>query len=98
MGHPQGAGPIHTDNSTAEGIVNGTIKRKRSKAMDMRFHWLKDSVNRGDVKVYWKPGVTNIGDYMNKHHPKAHHHRVRDLYLVNYMRCLSGQLQGCVDN
>ena len=37
MGHPQRAFQICTDNSTAEGIVNGTIKQKSSKEMDMSF-------------------------------------------------------------
>ena len=97
MGHPQGAVQIRRDNSTAEGIVNGTIKRKRSKAMDMRFHWLKDCVKRGDIKVYWKPRVTNLGDYMTKYHPTVHHCNVRKLYLVNLLACMSSQLQGCVD-
>ena len=38
MGHPQPATPLKTDNSTATGIINKTIKQKRSKAMDMRFY------------------------------------------------------------
>ena len=40
MGHPQPATPIHVDNSTAVGIVNNTIKRQRSRAMNMRYFWL----------------------------------------------------------
>ena len=35
VGHKQDPAPLKTDNSTAEGIMNKTIKRKRSKAMDM---------------------------------------------------------------
>ena len=43
MGHPQNEPThIHTDNSTAMGISNNTIKQRRSKAMDMRFHWVRD--------------------------------------------------------
>jgi hypothetical protein len=38
MGHAQPATPLQTDNSTAEGVVNGKIQPKRTKAMDMRFH------------------------------------------------------------
>jgi hypothetical protein len=38
MGHPQPATPIATDNSTATGIANDTIKQKQSKAIDMRFY------------------------------------------------------------
>jgi hypothetical protein len=35
MGHTQPPMPLHTDISTAFGILNETIKQKRSKAMDM---------------------------------------------------------------
>ena len=35
LGHKQPATPLKTDNSTAQGIINNTMKQKRSKAMDM---------------------------------------------------------------
>ena len=38
MGHPQPPTPMKTDNSTAQGILTGTIKQKQSKAIDMRFY------------------------------------------------------------
>jgi hypothetical protein len=34
LGHP-----IQTDNSTAAGIANDTVKQKHSKAIDMNFYW-----------------------------------------------------------
>jgi hypothetical protein len=41
MGHPQdGPTAIITDNSTAHGFANSTMKVKRSKVMDMRFYWI----------------------------------------------------------
>jgi hypothetical protein len=36
LGHTQPPTPLRTDNSNAYGILNETIKQKRSKAMDMR--------------------------------------------------------------
>ena len=39
IGHPQPRTPIQTDNSTAEGVINHKIQPRRTKAMDMRFHW-----------------------------------------------------------
>ena len=60
MGHPQPPIPLRTDNSTANGIYNGTTKQKRSKAIDMRFYWLKDHVEQGKFKVYWAPGKVNV--------------------------------------
>jgi hypothetical protein len=44
LGHTQPPTPLRTDNSTAFGILNETIKQKRSKSMDMRYHWLTDKV------------------------------------------------------
>ena len=40
MGHPQPPTPIQIDNTTDLGVVKNTIQPKRTKAMDMRFHWL----------------------------------------------------------
>ena len=42
MGHPQDKTTIISDNATAIGITNKTIKHKRSKAMDMRYYWVRD--------------------------------------------------------
>ena len=40
MGDPQPPTPIHVDNTTTAGIVNNTIKRQRSRAMEMINFWL----------------------------------------------------------
>jgi hypothetical protein len=42
LGHKQPPKPLQTANATAEGIVNGKVQPKCTKAMDMRFHWLHD--------------------------------------------------------
>eukprot|EP00804_Cyclotella_cryptica_P022238 CCRYP_017928-RA/>CCRYP_017928-RA protein AED:0.26 eAED:0.26 QI:0/0/0/1/1/1/3/0/814 len=57
MGHPQPATPVQVDNSTADGIVNSRVQPKRTKAMDMRFHWLRDrAINQNQFRFYWRPG------------------------------------------
>jgi hypothetical protein len=52
LGHPQPPTPMETDNTTATGYSNGTIKQKLTKAMDMRFYWIKDRVKQGQFNVY----------------------------------------------
>eukprot|EP00957_Ditylum_brightwellii_P178652 13607687-Ditylum_brightwellii.AAC.1 len=42
LDHPQLSTPIMTDNTTTNGIMNGTIKQRRFRAIDMQFYWLKD--------------------------------------------------------
>ena len=82
MGHPQAATPIQTDNACAAGIVNDTVKQRRSKAIDMRFYWVKDRVNQGQFIVYWQKGADNLADYFTKHHSLAHHRLMRSRYLL----------------
>ncbi len=36
LGHPQPLTPIHIENTTTVGIVNNTVKRIRSRAMEMQ--------------------------------------------------------------
>jgi hypothetical protein len=63
MGHRQPPTPIQTDNSTAEAIINAQVQPKRTKAMDMCFHWLRDcSVNQEQFRFYWRPGPLNFAD------------------------------------
>ena len=38
MCHPQGLTPTKTDNNTEEGFLNGTMRKKRLKEFDMKFH------------------------------------------------------------
>ncbi len=53
MGHPQQKKTIQTDNNmTAEGVINNKIQPKCTKAMDMRFHWLRDREAQGQLRIY----------------------------------------------
>jgi len=59
MGHPQPAIHIHCDNTTAMGIVNNTVKRQRSRAMEMRYFWLLDGELQLRFAVHYHPGQKN---------------------------------------
>jgi hypothetical protein len=76
LGHTQPATPMQTDNSTAARFANNRIKQKRSKAIDMRFYWIKDRVHQNQFLVYWRLGPENLGDYHTKHHPPSDHCRM----------------------
>ena len=82
MGHPQPKTPIQTDNLTVEGVVNNRIQPKRTKAIDMRFHWLQDCEAQDQLRIYWRSGKTNLTDYFTKHHSPAHHISVRTQFLT----------------
>jgi len=83
LGHKQGSTPIQFDNKTAVGILTDQMTQRRSKAMDMRFYWLKDRAAQGQFHIHWKRGMTNLADYHAKHHPTSHHRNVRSTYVSN---------------
>ena len=93
LGHQQPATEMVTDNSTAEGILNGKMKQNRSKGMDMRYYWLRDRVSQGQFIITWKTGAVNLADYFTKHHPASHHKALRPIYLHDESCRLT--LQGC---
>ena len=81
MGHPQPPTPIQTDNLCAAGILNNTVKQKRSKAIDMRFYWVQDRIKQNQFIVHWRKGSENLADYFTKHHSPSHHRRMRSQYV-----------------
>ena len=81
LGHPQPQTPIHIDNTTAVGIVNNTIKRQQSRAMEMRYFWLLDQETNKNFKSYYQPGQENLADYPSKAHTGAIHTHMRPWYL-----------------
>ena len=81
LGHPQPPTPIHVYNTTAIGIVNNTIKRQRSRAMEMRYFWLIDQYCQKYLDISHHPGQKNLGDYPTKHHNVTVTQHVHPYYI-----------------
>ena len=81
MGWVQSPTRIRTDNATAKGFVNNTIKPKRSKTFDRQFWWLKDREEQKHFKIAWEAGACSLAGYPTKHHFSTHHKKVRPIYL-----------------
>ena len=81
MGWKHGTTAVKVDNSTAVGIASKEFLQNKSKSMDMRFYWINDIIKHGKIRVFWRPGPENLGDYHSKHHPPEHHIAVGSKYL-----------------
>jgi hypothetical protein len=73
LGHPQPPTIVTTDNLC---VSNNTLKPNRSKAMDMRFYWVKDQ-----FIIRWAPGLDNFADFFTKLHPDKHHQLMRQYFV-----------------
>lgn len=81
LGYPQKTTPFLCDNACAVGLANNTVKQKRSKAIDMRYHWTRDQVQQGKFSITWEEGAANLADYFTKAHPVHHHINMRHKYV-----------------
>ena len=73
MGHKQPKTIMITDNSTAFGAVNNNIQPRRTKAMDMCFHWLQDRIQQCQFRAQHVAGNQNVSDYFTKALPRCKH-------------------------
>jgi hypothetical protein len=81
IGHPQKPTPLICDNTCAVGIANDTCKIKRLKAIDMRFHWVRDRVRQKHFVITWKPGNVNLADFFTKPLAVYKHIACKHLYV-----------------
>ena len=82
LGHPQPATIIYCDNRCAVGLANDTIKQRRSKCVDMRYHWIRDRVRQGHFRVLWLSGKIILADFFTKALP-VHRHQELMKHLVH---------------
>ena len=104
MGHAQPTTLAVAYSATGNGFVNYNIHQRCSRAIDMRFYWVRDRVRQGQFLVYWMAGEKNLAGYFTKNHPIIHHQAQQSIYLVptadarNYECYMSHiDLQGCVE-
>ena len=83
MGYPQEPTIIMCDNTSAIGIATDSIKQKRSKAIDMRFHWIRDRVRQGQFIIAYIPTQQNLADYFTKNLPKDAHAKFHSFLVHN---------------
>lgn len=74
LGYPQPPTYILVDNQVAHGIATNTIQPKRTKSIDMKYHWIRDRVAMAQFTVIWRKGVHNLADFFTKPLP-VHAHR-----------------------
>ena len=81
IGHQQPTTPLATDNTAANSIANGKAKQKISRAIKMRFYWVRDRIFKNHSHISWEEGMKNLADYVTKHHLIWKHRTIRPRYV-----------------
>jgi hypothetical protein len=83
IGYPQPTTTILCDNQCAVGIATDTVKPKRTKRIDMKFHWIRDRVQQGHFNVIWRKGSLNLADFFTKSLPVHVHQSTMPLLVFS---------------
>jgi hypothetical protein len=85
LGHPQPPTILMCDNTCAIGITTDSIKQKRSKSIDMRFHWVRDRVRQGQFLISHIRTVLNVADYFTKNLDPIRHNALSPYIVTTYL-------------
>ncbi|GJY32464.1 retrovirus-related pol polyprotein from transposon TNT 1-94 [Tanacetum coccineum] len=58
--------PIFCDNTSAIAISNNPILHSRTKHIDIRYHFIKDHILKGDIKLHFIPTEYQLADIFTK--------------------------------
>ena len=73
---------INCDNQAATAIANDEAREKRTRHMSMRLHWVRDKVYQHVLAVRWRPGCTNLADFVTKLLERKDFEEKRDKVMV----------------
>nr|GEZ57157.1 retrovirus-related Pol polyprotein from transposon TNT 1-94 [Tanacetum cinerariifolium] len=58
--------PIFCDNTSAITISNNPILHSRTKHIDIRYHFTRDHILKGDIELHFIPSQYQLADIFNK--------------------------------
>ena len=67
----KGPSPLMVDNQSALRVLKNPEHHGRMKHIDVKYHWVRDSVKRGDIEVHFLPTHDMIADIFTKPLPRA---------------------------
>ena len=89
LGFPQeGPTVILEDNMGCICMSENPVMHRRTKHIDIKFHFIREAIERGDVVLTFTSTSTQVADLLTKPLPKARTQKLRD-YIMGYMRDLN---------
>ena len=78
LGCAIGTPTIYSDSQAAIAFTNSRIENARNRHIDIRYHFVKDLVDRGEMLMSFIPSKGNIADMFTKPLPKPKFEELRD--------------------
>ena len=72
------ASVVHGDNQSAIAVSKNGVKGERTKHVDVKYHFVTETIDRGDVKLEWVPSSEQHADIFTKALPIPIFEQLRD--------------------
>jgi hypothetical protein len=82
---------VMQDNQSTIAIALNPIQHQRVKHMDVRVHYLRDHLDRGDIKLVYCPTKLMIADILTKPLSPVQHNELTSLMGVRSLADLKGE-------
>ena len=77
---------ISGDNQGSIFIASNPVVDKRSKHVEIRFHYIRDVIARGLVEVTFIPGEENPADLLTKNLGRVKFEKFRSMYGLHFIK------------
>ena len=84
---------VYEDNQTCITIANNHMSQKRTRYIDIRYHFIRDYTEDGTIKlIYYCQTKNMLADILTKALPKPQHEHLRNQILTDVLQFIGSDL------
>ena len=84
--------PVYEDNQTCIAIANNRMSQKRTRYLDVRYHFIRDYVEDRTIALYYCETSKMLADILTKAIPRPQHDRLRQRVMTDVLSYIGGDL------
>ena len=83
---------VYEDNQTCITIANNHMSQKRTRYIDIRYHFIRDYTEDGTIKLIYCQTKNMLADILTKALPKPQHEHLRNQILTDVLQFIGSDL------
>ena len=83
---------VYEDNQTCIAIANDYMSQKRTRYIDIRYHFIRDYVQDGTIKLVYCETIKMLADILTKAIPRPQYQRLRNQVMADVLQYIQGDM------
>ena len=84
--------PVYEDNQTCIAIANNRMSQKRTRYVDVRYHFIRDYVEDRTIVLHYCDTKRMLADILTKAIPSPQHRRLRQQVMADVLQYIDKDL------